>query len=96
MPLTDDGLGFAVGEGEIRLQAGNVALNPVQKALGFRCMTLQVFDVRAELQAVLAQGGAEGMAPVKLGDVAHISFIRDADGNWIELSQRKSITHSLD
>jgi lactoylglutathione lyase len=36
------------------------------------------------------------MAPVKLGDVAHISFVRDPDGNWIEISQRKSITGTLD
>ncbi|HBK11323.1 MAG TPA: VOC family protein, partial [Gammaproteobacteria bacterium] len=40
-------------------------------------------------------GGAEGMAPVRLGDVAYISFVRDPDGNWIEISQRKSITGSL-
>jgi hypothetical protein len=31
-----------------------------------------------------------------LGDVAYISFVRDPDGNWIEISQRKSITGSLD
>ena len=36
------------------------------------------------------------MAPVRLGDVAYISFVRDPDGNWIEISQRKSITGSLD
>ena len=46
--------------------------------------------------AVLAGGGAEGMAPVRLGDVAYISFVRDPDGNWLEISQRKSITGSLD
>jgi lactoylglutathione lyase len=33
---------------------------------------------------------------MRLGDVASISFVRDPDGNWIEVSQRKSITGSLD
>jgi lactoylglutathione lyase len=35
------------------------------------------------------------MAPVTLGTTARISFIRDPDGNWIELSQRASLTGSL-
>jgi hypothetical protein len=30
-----------------------------------------------------------------LGDTAYISFIRDPDGNWIELSQRASLTGPL-
>jgi hypothetical protein len=28
--------------------------------------------------------------------VAHISFVRDPNGNWIEISQRSSLTDSLD
>lgn len=59
-------------------------------------MTFQVADVVGEHRAILASGGLEGMAPVRLGDVAYISFVRDPDGNWIEISQRKSITGSLD
>jgi lactoylglutathione lyase len=37
----------------------------------------------------------EGYAPVSLGKVARISFVRDPDGNWIELSQRASLTGNL-
>lgn len=96
LPASQDGVGYMVGESQICLAEGETFDDPPQKALGLRYMTFQVFDVRAEHEAVLAQGGAEGMAPVKLGEVAHISFIRDPDGNWIELSQRKSITGSLD
>ena len=59
-------------------------------------MTFQVADVVSEHNYVLAHGGQEGMAPERLGDVAYISFVRDPDGNWIEISQRKSITGSLD
>ena len=86
---------FLVGASEIVLQPGSVGDVP-QKAIGFRYMTFQVADVVGEHRAILASGGLEGMAPVRLGDVAYISFVRDPDGNWIEISQRKSITGSLD
>ena len=29
------------------------------------------------------------------GDVARISFVRDPDGGWIEISQRASLTGAL-
>jgi catechol 2,3-dioxygenase-like lactoylglutathione lyase family enzyme len=66
------------------------------RGMGYRYLTIQVFDVVGEHRAILARGGTEGASPVRLGDVAYISFVRDPDGNWIEISQRKSITGSLD
>ena len=85
---------FAAGNSEIALVQGNIA--PIeQKALGLRYMTFQVFDVVAEHEHIIHNGGSEGRSPIRLGDVAHISFVRDPDGNWIEISQRKSITGSL-
>ena len=87
---------FACGASQIHLSAGAVTDNPVQQAPGYRYMTIQVYDVVGAHAYVLSKGGREGRAPVKLGDVAHISFVRDPDGNWIEISQRKSITGSLD
>jgi lactoylglutathione lyase len=45
---------------------------------------------------VLAHGGREARAPVTLGSTARISMVRDPDGNWIELSQRASLTGSLE
>ncbi len=87
--------GFAVGASRICLSEGPVA--PVERhAVGYRYMTFQVFDVVKTHQAILDLGGQEGMAPVRLGEVAYISFVCDPDGNWIEISQRKSITGSLD
>lgn len=65
------------------------------EAVGYRYVTIQVFRVDAEHAAILARGGAEGMAPRTLGQVARISFVRDPDGNWIEISQRASLTGSL-
>ncbi|MDZ7670172.1 MAG: VOC family protein [Gammaproteobacteria bacterium] len=87
---------FLCGDSQIHLQEGDAAADPEQRAPGFRYLTVQVFDVRATHAGILARGGREGRPPVKLGDVAHISFVRDPDGNWIEVSQRKTITGSLD
>ena len=59
---------------------------------GYRYFTVQVFEVDREHAGILARGGAEGRAPLTLGKVARISFVRDPDGNWIEISQRASLT----
>ena len=63
---------------------------------GWRYITFQVFEVDREHAFVLAHGGREARAPVTLGTTARISMVRDPDGNWIELSQRASITGSLE
>jgi lactoylglutathione lyase len=63
---------------------------------GWRYITFQVFEVNREHAHVLAHGGREARAPVTLGTTARISMVRDPDGNWIELSQRASLTGSLE
>ena len=63
---------------------------------GFRYITIQVRKADIEHEQILKRGGEEGLAPVTLGDVARFSFVRDPDGNWIEISQRASLTGSLD
>jgi catechol 2,3-dioxygenase-like lactoylglutathione lyase family enzyme len=63
---------------------------------GWRYITFQVFEVDREHAYVLAHGGREARAPVTLGTTARVSMVRDPDGNWIELSQRASITGSLE
>jgi len=87
---------FACGVSQIRLIEGIATHDPEQQAPGYRYMTIQVFDVKAVHAGILARGGREGRPPVRLGEVAHISFVRDPDGNWLEISQRKSLTGSLD
>ncbi len=59
---------------------------------GYRYITIQVWDIDAEHRRILEAGAEEGRAPVTLGKVARISFVRDPDGNWIEISQRASLT----
>jgi lactoylglutathione lyase len=84
------------GVSQIRLIEGPATRDPEQQARGYRYLTIQVYDVKAVHAAILARGGREGRPPVRLGEVAHISFVRDPDGNWLEISQRKSLTGSLD
>ncbi len=94
LPVDEAGR-FCVGASRIAITQHEVA--PVERvAVGYRYMTVQVYDVVGTHDSLLAAGAAEGMAPVRLGDVAYISFVCDPDGNWIEISQRKSITGSLD
>jgi lactoylglutathione lyase len=68
--------------------------NRKMRAPGFRYMTVQVWDVDAAHRQIVGRGAMEGFAPRTLGAVARISFVRDPDGNWIELSQRASLTGS--
>lgn len=65
------------------------------RAQGLRYMTVQIWDIDAEHTGFLERGAEEGRPPVTLGATARISFIRDPDGNWIEVSQRASLTRSL-
>lgn len=66
------------------------------RARGFRYLTVQVYDVDAEHRGIVDRGGEEGRAPVTLGATARVSFVRDSDGNWIEISQRASLAGPLD
>lgn len=71
------------------------ACNEFMRAPGFRYLTVQVWDVDAEYAGAIGRGAMPGFPPMTLGKVARIAFIRDPDGNWIEISQRASLTGSL-
>jgi catechol 2,3-dioxygenase-like lactoylglutathione lyase family enzyme len=58
-------------------------------------LTIQVFDCPGEHARILEAGGVEGLAPRQIGEVAYISMVRDPDDNWIEISQRASLTGAL-
>jgi lactoylglutathione lyase len=96
--LTEERPGvFRAGESLIFLdEAADAPSEAEMRGPGWRYITFQVFKVDAEHARVLAAGGREALAPVTLGTTARISMVRDPDGNWIELSQRASITGSLD
>ena len=88
---------FLCGDSVILLQqADDAQPDPAMEGPGWRYITIQIRDVDKEHAAILARGGREGRAPQTLGKVARISFIRDPDGNWIEMSQRASLVGALD
>ncbi len=62
---------------------------------GLRYFTVQIRDCDLAHAGVLAAGGREGREPRTLGDTVRYSFVRDPDGNWIELSERASLTGGL-
>jgi catechol 2,3-dioxygenase-like lactoylglutathione lyase family enzyme len=65
------------------------------RGIGYRYLTVQVWDCDSEHGAVLERGGTEGRPPITLGTTARFSFVRDPDGNWLEISQRASLTGAL-
>ena len=65
------------------------------RAVGMRYITVQVRDCSAEHRRFMSMAVWEGAAPVTLGEIARICFIRDPDGNFIEISQRASLTGPL-
>lgn len=87
---------FRCGDSLLLLEEDATAL-PVGRMTGrgYRYITVQVRDVDAEHRGIVARGGTEGRAPLTLGTTARISFVRDPDGNWIEISQRASLTGPL-
>jgi catechol 2,3-dioxygenase-like lactoylglutathione lyase family enzyme len=93
----EHGPAFLAGDSVILLEPSDDApTDATIEGIGWRYITFQVFKVDLEHANVLANGGREARAPVTLGETARISMVRDLDGNWIELSQRASITGSLD
>ena len=66
-----------------------------REAVGFRYLTVQVYDVDGEHAHVTGLGFAEEWAPTTLGTTARVSFVRDPDGGFVEISQRASLTGPL-
>lgn len=90
------GQGYACGETRFFIEAAEDATE--QKGIagpGFRYLTVQIWNCDEEHAGVLARGGREGASPRTLGEVARFSMVCDPDGNWVELSQRASLTGPL-
>jgi predicted enzyme related to lactoylglutathione lyase len=56
--------------------------------LGIQYVTVQVRNCDAAFSEVKAAGAAVAVEPSTFGTVARICFVRDPDGNFIEISQR--------
>lgn len=98
LELAPDGDGaFRVGSSKISfVHDPNAVYVGNWRSPGYRYITIQVFKADQEHAEILARGGEEGQAPQTIGTTARYSFIRDPDGNWIEISQRAQLTGSLE
>ncbi|MGH7840727.1 MAG: VOC family protein [Candidatus Binataceae bacterium] len=57
-------------------------------SLGIRYVTVQVKNCDAAFAELTGAGANVGVAPANFGNVARAAFVRDPDGNYIELAQR--------
>ncbi|GMV85793.1 MAG: hypothetical protein AMXMBFR80_16480 [Dehalococcoidia bacterium] len=62
------------------------------RARGYRYLTVQVCDCDAEYAAALSRGAHHGRAPITPGVADRTAFVRDPDGNWLEIAQRAPST----
>ncbi len=62
---------------------------------GWSYLTVQVRDCDAEVARIEALGARVVTRPVNLGEVARMAMVSDPDGNWLEISQRASLTGPL-
>ena len=99
-----DVLGFeAIGTSD--LQCGDSMLALVEDASaptglerpgrGWTYLTVQVRDCDAEVARIEERGARVAVRPRTLGKVARIAMVSDPDGNWLEISQRASLTGPL-
>ena len=58
----------------------------------FRYLTVQIYDADEECAAIVRRGGRMAAPCRTLGKVARFGFVKDPDGNWIEMSARASLT----
>lgn len=93
-PLGDNRFRWGTTVIELREVPGR-APTAAMRGIGYRYLTVQVWKVDEEHARILSLGGGEGRAPATLGSTARISFVTDPDNNWIEISQRASLTGDL-
>jgi lactoylglutathione lyase len=67
-----------------------------KNATGYRYTTVQIYKCDLEHAGILARGGREGGVPRTIGTTTRYSFVRDPDGNWLEVSQRAQLTGTLE
>ncbi len=84
---------YRVGDTLVRIVAEPGLISPTTRAAaGFRYLTVQVPDVDAAYARLVGLGFTGEIAPVSLGTTARISFVRDPDGGYVEVSQRAEVT----
>ncbi len=84
---------FRIGDSIIRCVEEPGLMGPTQRpAPGFRYLTVQVQHVDEAWSRLVDMGFVGESAPVSMGDTARVSFVRDPDGGFLEVSERAEFT----
>ncbi len=84
---------YLLGDSIVQLLEVQGLVGPTARsAAGFRYLTAQVHDVDHEYRRLVSMGFTGDLEPVSLGTTARISFVRDPDGGYVEISQRAEVT----
>lgn len=84
---------FRIGDSIVRCVEEPDLDRPIERrAPGFRYLTVQVQHVDEVWPGLVGMGFVGEMAPVSLGDTARVSFVRDPDGGYLEVSERAEFT----
>lgn len=85
---------FRHGKGRILIEPGQVRVDEsgAWRGPGFRYITFQVMDAKGAFAEAEAKGAWIGEGLREMGDLVRFGFLRDPDGNWIEISERTSFT----
>lgn len=85
---------FACGRSRLWLHQSETPVKSADdwRGPGYRYITFQIRDARAAMSEALAAGGTSGEPLRDMGELVRFGFIRDPDGNWIELSERTTFT----
>lgn len=84
---------FRVGDSIVRCIPEPALVKPtVRSAPGFRYLTVQVQHVDEAWPRLVEMGFVGEMEPTTLGTTARVSFVRDPDGGYVEISERAEFT----
>ncbi|MCP5025031.1 MAG: VOC family protein [Actinomycetia bacterium] len=84
---------FRVGDSIVRCIEEEGLERPTDRqGPGFRYLTVQVQHVDVAWPRLVEMGFEGEMAPTSLGTTARVSFIRDPDGGYLEVSERAEFT----
>ncbi|MDG2114759.1 MAG: VOC family protein [Actinomycetota bacterium] len=84
---------FRIGDSIIRCVEEDGLVRPAdRRGPGLRYLTVQVQHVDEAWPRLVEMGFDGEMAPVSLGETARVSFVRDPDGGYLEVSERAEFT----
>jgi lactoylglutathione lyase len=84
---------FRIGDSIVRCVEEPGLVKPTARhAPGFRYLTVQVQHVDEAWRRLVEMGFVGEMEPTSLGTTARVSFVRDPDGGYLEVSERAEFT----